>query len=268
MFASEFDPKNFGLQKDRLYEIIATGFNKDEKNNLIFANASCMGIRLLDDNLIKITPFHKTTTHGILESMKQIAINFVEEIDIFAYAALKQYKEDLEGKEESKADIEEDKKEPEAPLNVVQGFPVSHISTHKFLTRPIPNAPYVEKILPYINKAWGVLFCKAIDEEVFYKRDEYGRTAYSEFILEVQAYNKIKDSYKIFNRAEHLVLEMIILATRLKIAKRRNDLSTFDENKKKIDEYMKIVSPFCQNKQALKAIDIVSEFVRDLSDEP
>jgi hypothetical protein len=74
----------------------------------------------------------------------------------------------------------------------------------------------------------------------------------------------LKDSFKLFNRAENLALESIILATRLKVAMDKNDKSLVVSIQEKIDNYAKEIERFGNNKNALKGIQVVSEYVKEL----
>ena len=58
-----FNYQDFGLQKGNLYEIIATTYSFYNKGTAIKPNASCMGIRMLEGNVIVISPFYSTTTY-------------------------------------------------------------------------------------------------------------------------------------------------------------------------------------------------------------
>ena len=89
MTSYNFIPEDFGLKKGYLYEIIATTYSLKEDGKSIKPNASCMGIRLIDDNLIQIKPFPNTNTFKNLKETNLIAINFVDDIYVYALAALK-----------------------------------------------------------------------------------------------------------------------------------------------------------------------------------
>ena len=64
-----FDPIDFGLKKDYLYEVIATSYSITDDGTAIKPNASCMGIRLVENDRIQIKPFYSTSTY---ENLKNI----------------------------------------------------------------------------------------------------------------------------------------------------------------------------------------------------
>ena len=76
-----------GLKKGYLYEILATTFLV--KRNEIIPNTSCMGIRRRKINEISIEPYPNTNTYKNLKENSLICINFVENIFLYALAALK-----------------------------------------------------------------------------------------------------------------------------------------------------------------------------------
>ena len=67
-----------------------------------------------------------------------------------------------------------------------------------------------------MKNSWGVVFCILYNEREVNSKDTLGRIIASEFQFKVLETKKLKESFKIFNRAENLVLEVIILATRIK----------------------------------------------------
>ncbi|GAH21119.1 unnamed protein product, partial [marine sediment metagenome] len=58
-----------------------------------------------------------------------------------------------------------------------------------------------------------MIACVAIGEEQTAKDDELGESKVIEFTLSIVSCDKFNESFKIFNRAENLALETIILAT-------------------------------------------------------
>ncbi|MHA1291213.1 MAG: DUF447 domain-containing protein [Promethearchaeota archaeon] len=266
MSITNFNPKDFGLKKDILYEILATAFIKNKKTNQIMANTSCMGIRLIENNFIKIMPFQHTITFKNLSRTKLITINFVEDIDLYAYAALKQYKSPKREQIQKTPDDGNSKTGPPITLFGTKGFPERYYDSYKILTRSEENNNLEELIMPYINKSWGVLFCKVVDQKDMVRKDKFGTIKLTEFKLKVISHRKFKESHKIFNRAENLALETIILATRLNIAKETHQQEVFDKIKGRINEFMKEIERFGKNKKALKAIEVVSNYVWNLFD--
>ncbi|MHA2130535.1 MAG: DUF447 domain-containing protein, partial [Promethearchaeota archaeon] len=184
-----FDPMDFGVKKDYLYEIIATSYSITNDGTTIKSNTSCMGIRLVDDNKIQIKPFYKTATYQNLKNNSIITLNFVDNVYLYALAALK---------------------DPNSQIGLVE-FPLEYYD-FKYLDS-------LNMDVPFIKNSWGILICKVFKEFEEIKRDDLGETTVPIFRLEIICAELFKPSYKLFNRAENLVLEIIILATRLKIAK-------------------------------------------------
>ncbi len=232
---SEFKPQNYGLEQDYLYEILATTFSENTSSRDIRPNTSCMGIKLVENDLIKMSPFPNTITLKNLKDSGIITINFVGDVYLYALAALK-------GSDSI-------------------SFP-SELYNYKEIVNPFGDNPDTSKILiPYINTAWAILTCIIAEEDQVIKKDVLGESIISEFKLHVISSEKIKDSYKLFNRAENLALESIILATRLKIAREKNEKSLIEEIQAKIYDIIKDVNRFAKNENALKAIELVSKYI-------
>lgn len=237
-----FNPKDFGLKKDYLYEILATTFSINHSNDEIIPNTACMGIRLIENDLIMIGPYPNTTTLRNLKDNGFVSINFVGNIHLYAMAALK---------------------EKNSSIKLTE-FPKEYYSYKKVDISSEYFLELTEISMPYINKAWGVLFCKAIEEHQTSKKDALGELQISEFNLKVISCEKLKGSFKLFNRAENLVLETIILATRLKLAKDRKDKNLFIKLNQQILDYVQNIERFGGNKNALKALDVVKKYVSRL----
>ncbi len=75
---------------------------------------------------------------------------------------------------------------------------------------------------------------------------------------------KFKESFKLYNRAENLTLETIILATKLYVAKEKKDKTLFNKKKHKIEENINEVLRFGKNISALKAIEYIKNYVNSL----
>ena len=84
----------------------------------------------------------------------------------------------------------------------------------------------------------------------------------TEFELEVIYSIKKKESFKLYNRAENLALESIILATRLKIARENKDEILYSKIETRINEYLNMITQFGRNSSALKTINLVKEYIR------
>ncbi|MFX0187208.1 MAG: DUF447 domain-containing protein [Candidatus Hodarchaeota archaeon] len=224
-----FNYRDFGLEKGNLYEILATTFSKPDKKDNVKPNTACMGIRFSEDNLLKISPYPETITLRNLKKNGWIVVNFVDDVYLYALAALK---------------------EPNSQIGIKE-FPIKYYEYHE-----IPS----DKI-PYIIKAWLILFGKVVKEDQTTKKNGFGETEVSEFTIDIIAFKKLKDSFKFFNRAENLALEIIVLATRLKIAKEKNEFALFNVIHDEIIDHMGNIKRFGKNKRALKTIDLVSKYI-------
>ena len=227
-----FNPEEFGLKKDYLYEIISTTYSLTGK--AIKPNAACMGIRMIGENQIQISPFFGTTTYQNLKEHSIIAINFVDDVYLYALAALK---------------------EPDSPIGLNE-FPKEYYEFKHIESRSID--------VPYINKAWAILIGDVSQEFQKEKHDDLGEMMVPVFTLNIILAEKYRDSFKILNRAENLALEIIIWATKLKAAKESKDNKSLDVIHKKIIELISNVERFGKNKHALKTINLVSKYISNL----
>ena len=230
-----FNYKDFGLEKGNLYEILATTFSRSNKKENIKPNTACMGIRFIEENILKISPYPETTTLKNLKENGYIVINFVNDVYLYALAALKEKKS----------------------LIGIKEFPTKYYEYYK-----IPKSE--NGLIPYINKAWLFLFGKAVEENQIIKKTSLGEIKISEFAINIIEFKKLKDSFKFFNRAENLALEIIVLATRLKIAKEKNEHALFNEIHNKLIDHMESIKRFGKNKRALKTMDLVSNYISTL----
>ena len=238
---SEFIPQDYGLEKGNLYEILATTFSRSAPSGDLEPNTSCMGIKLLENGLIKITPFPNTTTLKNIRETGLIILNFVDNVHFYALAALK-------------------------GLNSSIKFPLNN---YNYIEIENPFEDSLEKrtmLIPYVRTSWAFLICIVAEEDQVIKRDFLGEINISEFKLHVISSNTLKKSFKLFNRAENLALEAIILTTRLRVAKDKNDKSLILTIQEKIDNIITEIERFGKNKNALKAIKVVSECINELID--
>ncbi|MFW9946762.1 MAG: DUF447 domain-containing protein [Candidatus Odinarchaeota archaeon] len=227
--------QELGLKKGYLYEILATTFSI--KRNELIPNTSCMGIRIRENNEISIKPYPNSNTYKNLKENYLICINFVENIFLYALAALK-------------------------------GL---HLS-EKYRTFPIEYYNYYDikefnksiSKIPYINQAWAILFCEIKKESQLTRKDIFRKIDLSEFILKVLSLVKIKESYKLFNRAENLILETLISITRLKIAFEKQSKDLITEFQNTIEKNVKSIRRFGKNQDALKALELIEEYIHKL----
>ncbi len=195
-----------------------------------------MGIRLLEDKQIQISPFSSTSTYKNLKKSNIIAINFVDNVYLYALAALK---------------------EKDSPIGLTE-FPLEFYE-FKYLEKRAMD-------VPYIKTAWGILICEVSQEFEKAKQNGFGEVIIPVFKLNIIFHQKFHESYKFFNRAENLALEAIILATRLKIAKQRNDQKLFYKIHEGILDHKGNIERFGKNEDALKAIELLSNYVGSLMD--
>jgi len=231
-----FNHQAFGLKQGNLYEIIATTYSLTKNSKGIKPNASCMGIRMIEGEQIQISPFYKTTTYKNLKESSLVTINFVDDIYLYALAALK---------------------EPNSLVELTD-FPSDYY-----------DFKYLESIsmdFPYIKKAWGILIGEVSQEFQKVKTDNLGEYIMPVFKLDVIYSEKLKDSYKLFNRAENLALETIILATRLKVAKENENKILLSKIHEKILDYEENIKRFGKSEKALKTMQLVNRYINRLMD--
>ncbi|UCC18135.1 MAG: DUF447 family protein [Promethearchaeota archaeon] len=226
-----FNPKLFGLKNFYLYEIIATTYSLIDDETTIKPNASCMGIRIIDENQLEISPFYGTSTYENLSKNKIITINFIDDVYLYALAALKETK---------------------SPIGL-KDFP-SEYYDFKYIKAYTTD-------VPYIKKAWGILIGKVLQEFQKTKRDDLGEILIPIFKLNIIFNEKFRESHKLFNRAENLALETIILTTRLKLAKENEDSSLFSKIYEKIIDNIENIQRFGKNKRALKTLELVNKYI-------
>lgn len=224
------------LRKDVLYEIIATTFTTENDGKLIIPNASSMGIKLNKDGKIEISPFHTTTTYRNLKENGNVVINFVDDIYLYALAALK------------------------APGSSIK-FPLEYY----LYTTLKSKRKKGYRTFPCVKQSWGILIGKITNEDKLINKDKYGESLRSTFELKIFYSQKYRDSFKYFNRAENLALETIVLATRMKVAKELNNIELFDTIYEKIIEYKENVGSFSKNKNVLKVFDLISDYITGLN---
>jgi hypothetical protein len=229
--------QDLGLKDGYLYEVIATtiSFNKT------IPNASCLGIRVKKD-LILIKPYHDTKTYKNLTKNSLICINFVDNIYLYALAALK-------GPYLSK-------KYERYPLKFYDYY---HIKEKNKDFKSVKT-----NIIPYIRDAWAIVICKAKKALEFDKEDIFGTVKLSEFELGTISIVKLKESHKLFNRAENLTLEALILATRLKIAVLKNDSDIIRSYRNKINYIINNIDKFSKNLEVTKSVNLINEYIRNL----
>ena len=96
------------------------------------------------------------------------------------------------------------------------------------------------------------------------KIDDLGEYIMPVFKLDVIFTEKLRETQKLFNRAENLALEAIILATRLKIARENQNQALFSKIHEKIKDFVENTKRFGKNERALKTIYLVDKYISSL----
>lgn len=230
--------QGFGIKEGYLYEILATTFSKNKEK--IIPNTSCMGIRIKDKETISIIPYPNTTTYKNLKKNGIICINFVEDVYLYALAALK-------GNYLSEK---------------FRIFPNKYYDYYKLKREIKSNTKNIK--IPFIKQSWAIIICVLNNELHFIKKDDFGEVKLSEFILKRLASHKLKESHKFFNRAENLTLETIILATRLKTAFETKKENLVMKYRRKVEETIESIRRFGKNLDALKSVELIEEYIQNL----
>ena len=242
------NPKSIGLKENYLYEVLATTFSII--NNNIIPNTACMGIRLIDNNSIKLRPYPNTSTYNNLRSKKLITLNFVDDIFLYALASLK--------------DLKRSRNIKIFPEEFYDYYKIKNKEKIKEIFKNHSNSEMVS--LPYIKQAWAMIACVVRDEEQIVKNDDLGELRVIEFTLSIISCYKFKESFKLFNRAESLAMEAIILATKLKVAEERKDKALFQKLEQKIEEIFAELRRFGKNLSVLKVVEHVRDYLKNLKD--
>ena len=242
----QVDLTSLGLEMNYLYEVLATTYSI--KDNKLVPNTAAMGIRLLENNTLKIWPFPSTTTYKNLDSTKLIILNFVDDIFLYAIASLK-----------SSSISSSIETFTERHYNL---YPFDVKNEHKAIFKGITQDNVIH--LPYLNQAWAIISCVATNKNQTVKTDNLGQVGLVEISLSVISYEKFKESFKLYNRAENLTLETIILATKLYVAKEKKDKTVFNKIKHKIEDNINEILRFGKNTSALKVIEYVKDYVSSL----
>ena len=231
--------QDLGLKDGYLYETIATTTSSMKDKSI--PNASCMGIRI-NNNRIIIRSYHTTKTYRNLTNKSLICINFVDDISLYALAALK-------GPFLSKE---------------YEMIPENYYNYYSFKNKNSILKSLKTDQVPYLMDAWGLIICKIEKAVEVNKEDNYGMVELTEFNLVMLSTLKLKDSYKLFNRAENITLEILVLTTRLKIAFEQNRHNLAMDIQSKIDSSIKSVNQFSKNSEVSKTINLVEEYIRNL----
>lgn len=246
----KFNPKKYGLYYNRLYEVLATTLTYDRSESGIIPNTSSMGIRLTEQNHFTLNPYPTTHTFKNLKQYNIITLNLIEDVYLYALASLK--------------DRGLSTKLRKFPSDYYKYINVSKNKELRFIIDQFPTIG--EYKIPYVKDAWGILICKVVNERKKVKHSQLGEIKLTEFELEVLLEEKYQDSFKLFNRAENIALEMIILATRLKVAYENEDKSLFSKIYDQILDYKTKLTRFSNNTSANKTLEIIDTYIKNYRD--
>ena len=242
----QIDFTSIGLEKNYLYEVLATTFSIN--NNLIVPNTACMGVRLVDKKLIKIWPYPNTTTYKNIESSKFLILNFIDDVYLYALTSLKVY-----NISKSVGELSE---------KYYNYYTLDVKGEYKDYAKRMTSADSIQ--LPYLKQAWAIIICVATNKNQILREDDFGKLKLMELNLTVISYLKFKESFKLYNRAENLTLETILLATKLNVAIEKKEKALIKTIKEKIEENISNVQRFGKNVSALKAIEHVKDYIKGL----
>lgn len=215
----------FGINFNRLYEAIAVTLTKLEKEKIIIPNSACMGVKFLDNNTFQMTPYLETDTYKNLIKFPYVSINFVDKINFYAQAAL--------------------------------------LGENSGLTeREFPDSSYDFKDeIPYLKESWGVIFGELDEHKIITKATHLGENNVLQANFKIIDFIKIRESFHLKNRAENLTLESIILATRLKIAVKKENKEMYEKIYDKILYYNEQIKNFAKNDKAIETMDFIVSYI-------
>ncbi len=242
----KFRREKFGIKFNYLYEILATSFSYNTSEDSLIPNTASMGIRLIKDNHFLIKPYPKTHTFKNLIKTRVITLNFVGDVYLYALASLK--------------DEKSSRISNKFPLEYYKYKNLYRYNELRQLFRNISPFKTYNKI-PYVKQAWGIVICKVVDEKKRVKKNELGEISLIEFELETIFQDKISDSFGLFNRAENLALEMVILATRLKVANIKNNQESSSEIYSQILAYKEKLRRFSKNESVNKTVTLIEKYI-------
>ncbi|MFW9949728.1 MAG: DUF447 domain-containing protein [Candidatus Thorarchaeota archaeon] len=231
-----FEYKTMGLEKNLLYEVLATTISIETYSRST-PNTACMGIKIRDDDLISMKPYPTTKTFQNIKKLPLIILNFVDDILLYAIMALKE-------------------------SSAIKNNENSCESYYDFLKENFLSN-YKDTIsIPFVKDSWAIIICEVQKENTEKKVDELGGVNLTEFLMKPIYFKKFRESFKLYNRAENLILENIILATRLKVASKMEDKKVLKRLNSKIVENIDIISKFNKNERILKTLDYLNQFVK------
>ncbi|MFX1325815.1 MAG: DUF447 domain-containing protein, partial [Promethearchaeota archaeon] len=198
--------------------------------------------------IIKITPYPNTTTFKNLKENGYASINFVDNVYLFTLASLK---------------------DPNSSIGLKK-FPAELYGSYELMLGRISKEGFKklkdrENVsFPYVNEAWAISFCEVIEENHINRENSLGKLILSEFKLRSHSLVKKRESFKLFNRAENLIIESLILATRLKLAREINDEVLFSTIHNKLTDHLQNIERFSKNECANKSLKLLKQYISKL----
>ena len=232
---------SLGVHFNRLYETIAITFAEIKSGKDYTPNCSCMGIRFLDGKTFQMTPYINTDTYKNVLDFPYVSINFISNVSLYAQAALIG---ENTGPDQSES----------------SGYDFDHID----FKLPLKEGQKEESFdCLFLRDSWGTVLGKLNQRKKMVKRDIFGEYRVLVGNFEIIDFKKRKESYDFKNRADNLVLEAIILATRLKTAKKSGFKKIYDKLLKRIVFYKEEVEHFSQNKDAFDTFAFILKYIED-----
>ncbi len=243
------DYKSIGLEENSLYEVLATTFSIESENQFV-PNTASMGIRILNNGLISMSPYPSTKTFQNLNQIPLVTLNFVDNIFLYALTSLKgsNMLNNIKGEKENFYDYYQLK------------------SLTHFKDQLKAKKLQESFSIPFIKDSWAILISEVKMRNNRHKEDEFGMLKLTEFLLSPILIKKFRESYKLFNRAENITLETIILATRLKVAFEVKDKSSLDQINYKIAENVKTINRFSKNERVLRSLEYIQQYIEKFKD--
>ncbi|MBN1217212.1 MAG: DUF447 family protein [Candidatus Lokiarchaeota archaeon] len=239
------NPKDFGIKQNHLYETLVTTIEYNEKKDKMIPNTSSIGVTLSSENSFLIKLFHNTKTYDNLIKNNYLCINFISDVYLFALASLKIQNSSIRNKSF-----------PEIYYDYL------NISDNNLIRSNFQNT-FNRNInrLPFINKSWLIFICKLDVEKKKNQQDILGDFLISEIKVKILFHRKFQESFKLFDRSENIVLESIILATRLKVAYEKENKELLSKIYNEIIENKEKVLKITKNKHILKIFNKIMLYI-------
>ena len=128
--------------------------------------------------------------------------------------------------------------------------------------REFPDSSYDFKDeIPYLKESWGVIFGELDEHKIITKATHLGENNVLQANFKIIDFIKIRESFHLKNRAENLALESIILATRLKIAVKKENKEMYEKIYDKILYYNEQIKHFAKNDKVIETMDFIVSYI-------